>query len=170
MMKVLIVSLIIKFSYQFIIKDNFYFCDIEKDFFYWDEEDNCQNQIIFSNSVKYSVFGILSKLHDKVSGDGWQCFKKKFTHEYTKTFFMEETTNLFEEIIPLTRTECEFMVEKKICGDTGIMECEGTNCQYEEKSIPKFNWFSKNIVTTYSCQFFSRTIIAEEFKFIWYSL
>ncbi len=56
---------------------------------------------------------------------------------------MERVTNLAEEVIYLTKTECEFMIERKICGETGIIKCDELSCHYEEKPIPQFNWMVK---------------------------
>ena len=75
---------------------------------------------------------------------------------------MERVTNLAEEVIYLTKTECEFMIERKICGETGIMKCDESSCHYEEKPIPQFNWMVINKIKTYRFHFLSRTILAED--------
>ena len=53
---------------------------------------------------------------------------------------MERVINLTEEVIHLTKTECEFMIERKICGKTGIMKCDGSSCHFDEKFHNLIGW------------------------------
>ena len=136
------------------------FCDITSSMPVWDERDECHLPKIDEAKVDHSPFIILSKMHDLVNGDGWQCYKTVHSYEYTEIAWARskssEVTN-----VHLKRRECKQMVDSKMCGDNK-MTCENSNCWYTPTVTPDYKWWDTVTVKVESCKFHPKTIVAKD--------
>jgi len=149
---------------SFQIKDNFLACNVD-DSPYWDEQSECSyNNPTLKLDINETTnnYIIYSKMHDVVSGDGYQCSKKKIVWTMKESFFADKVAFSLETTVKLDRNQCYNMVNTKTCGDE-IMECSGNTCWYTPSFDPTkwFKWNEDVIKIIYSCHFTARTIIAE---------
>jgi len=64
---------------------------------------------------------LYNKLHDLVSGDGYQCMKTQIRSTFDEGIFGDTHADTTTINIRLSKDECEAMVQRKICGDAAPM-------------------------------------------------
>jgi len=147
------------------IARHFDYCDITNDMPYWDEQVNCRPKSIIGLKIPgisdgSGTYTILSKMHDVVNGEGIQCFKTKHVHTFSETFWGQRVQSVYTENVPLTKSECAVMSERKLCGETEQMECMGSNCWFTPNVKPIYDWFSPTTITVFSCSTVVKLIVA----------
>ena len=135
------------------IRDNFKYCNINnKNMGILDTNINCDifNRQIkgYSNRTKDAF--ILTRLHNVVDGEGFECEMKKFTKFTEKTLFFYEHTDGMIENIKLNKLECENMVRSKKCNDYS-MSCTGKKCSFTGVPIVEYTWLQRKQFVNYSC-------------------
>ena len=137
------------------------FCNVESNPVYWNKIYPCKEESIHIESIRNGKFQVLAKLHDKVSGNGYQCSKQLIISTHYKNFFGYESTETEVSIVKLTRFECQSMVNSRTC-DNQNMVCTSSTCHYIPKAKKSFTWMGTNVVTTYECHFTTRIVTAEK--------
>ena len=164
------------------IKSNFKFCDVDSGYKVLDVESLCEhktenlienveiynyaNSILVKNnegSVERLKWFVYNKLHEIVSGEGFQCKKIKLTRIYNKGFFGEEHSDSYEDNLPLSAADCWEMVRTRKCNGSPML-CNGKSCFFKDKSEPKYSWWSKVIKEEFQCEFVPRVVQAKEDK------
>ena len=144
------------------IKGNFSYCDIDSNSRYWSEINHCQDKPFDKNqlNVESGDYILYNKLHDIVSGDGYQCKKTKIVSTFDEGIFGDTHSDTITSNVKLSREDCEVMVARKICGESNQMECAGSTCWFTPVITPNYQYFQKITRIDYSCHFTPRTIIA----------
>ena len=139
------------------------FCDTTSNMPVWDERDECHLPKIDEAKVDHSPFIILSKMHDLVNGDGWQCYKTIHSYEYTESIAWTRSKSSEVTSVHLKRRECKQMIDSKMCGDNK-MTCENSNCWFTPTVTPDYKWWDTVTVKVESCKFHPKTIVAKDLK------
>ena len=87
----LIFLLLFRQADAFILKRNFTFCDVTGPMALLDNRVDCNNPTMDWQSLSNGSFMVLSKMHDKINGDGWQCNIANVTNMVSmRTYFLSD--------------------------------------------------------------------------------
>jgi hypothetical protein len=112
----------IELSHKHFLQET-YSCDIYK-----------YRQGLNNSKAEYVDAFILTKLHDKVSGEGWHCKKKTLFRQTEETIFFSRHADYYVEEHKLSPAECSYMVNTKLCYDNIPMTCNGKTCSNHQES------------------------------------
>jgi hypothetical protein len=160
---IFLVILSFKQAYALKINSKLPFCDITSNIPIWNEQDECTTSKIDDNKVEHSPFIILSKMHDLVNGDGWQCYKTVHSYEYIESFTWARSKSSEITNVQLKRKDCRLMVETKMCNNNKMV-CENSNCWYTPTIKAAYKWWDTVVITEESCKFHPKTIVAKDMK------
>ncbi len=93
---------------------------------------------------------VLSKMHNSVDGQGFQCSKRKNIKYTERTLFLEDHEDGSIEDVKLSRSECELMVQNKKC-EGYEMNCIGKSCTFNGMPIAEYSWLKKRKFENYTC-------------------
>ena len=93
---------------------------------------------------------ILSKLHNKIDGEGFECSKSKNIKYTERTLFLNDHEDGSIEDIKLSRSECQYMINEKKCDDY-TMTCIGKSCSFNSIPLVEYSWLQKRKFTNFSC-------------------
>jgi len=138
----------------------------------WNRENHCDIQQQPDKQIDFdsNTYGILSKLHQTVSGVGYEC--KIIVHRmwFMRDFWFTNSELSEQEHKNLSEEECRAMIETKVCngpenddGKNGMpMKSTGLGSyEYVPEFHKVFSWMSTNYVLKYQCHIESRIIQAE---------
>ena len=121
----------------------------------------CKSYDRFSNEKPGSTHAfVLSKMHEVVNGEGFQCIMKKLTRRSEETLFFSKHTDSWIENVKLSREDCEYMVKTKRC-DQYPMKCNGNHCKFHQDPPANYRWGSTVTTFNYSCSIVPRYITAK---------
>ncbi len=134
-----------------VIQGKFKYCNTDESMLkYVSSNINCSNTNTKLFKTHKAWFSILSKNHDQINGIGIECIKLKNTAKYYENFFGNQFESNYNEIVQLTRAECNQMYRDKTCNNN-IMICNGDNCFFKPKRSPLYSWLTTNELIDYSC-------------------
>ena len=149
------------------VKGDFQYCTTNTKLTLLDAEDACSiNKKQEPSIIGLSTAGtwahgfyILRRLTHEVTGSGYECRKEKQTFRYSTNMLNKKTKTMESEIIKLSSNACWNMINTKTCVDKP-MECESSNCWYDEKPLEEYSWWDTIIKVSYICSFRVRAIEA----------
>jgi hypothetical protein len=101
--------------HMFKLKRNFTFCDVTGNMATWDNSIDCEPPNLDWTHMVNSSYFVLSKMHDVVNGDGFQCYKTRHRFEFHESIFFERHETYSVSIVKLKRLQCQkllgFIVE-----------------------------------------------------------
>ena len=105
---------------------------------------------------------ILAKLHDEISGQGYQCAMKKVKYILTETLFGEKYPPILsEEKLKVDSDTCWHMINNKIC-DSRPFKCSNNLCITIKPTLnDKYSWWQSKIIEFTECRFKKLQINAE---------
>ena len=142
-----------------IIKDNFQYCNINSkhmnilntNLICPTKSFNLDSQINSNLSAKTFIQAfVLSKMHNSVDGQGFQCSKRKNIKYTERTLFLEDHEDGSIEDVKLSRSECELMVQNKKC-EGYEMNCIGKSCTFNGMPTVEYSWLKKRKFENYTC-------------------
>jgi hypothetical protein len=95
---------------------------------------------MYSKTSKKAL--VLSKLHDKVDGLGFECSMKRYTKYFEETYFLQKHVDSYVENIKLNKGDCEHMILTKRC-DRFEMKCAGNQCRFDGTPSIEYEWGRK---------------------------
>lgn len=170
-------------AYADIIQDNFHYCyeidKVKEDTKIANLESNCDkykpidfarvNLNItsdlgeeFSNDLSQSEITVVQKLPYEVKEESYECWKTLVTISISVNFFGVQSYSKKENIIKLTRAECQLMEAKRCDNMNMICDSMQRECAYDGTPEPDFNWLQSYTQTGSICKFKKRPIIAKD--------
>jgi hypothetical protein len=95
----------------FEIQGSFKYCNTnENDMKILDSSNLCQKprSDMYSKTSKKAL--VLSKLHDKADGLGFECSMTRYTKYFEETYFLQKHVDSYVENIKLNKGDCEHMI------------------------------------------------------------
>ena len=148
------------------------FCENKNPPTYLDWKSSCQharqssvNPIFkYKNRTKYT-FTVLNKLRHTIHGIGSQCKKTRIITTYYKNFWgTEYMANEITDVVELTPTDCHNMVLTGLCHEQMMTCLNKDQCYYNPPRNPVFEYLRTIEVTSYSCSYFPRIIMADSLQ------
>ena len=107
---------------------------------------------------------VLNQLKYPISGLGWHCTAKMKSTVSFMDFWGTKTFEVYDSFLPLTRNDCQSMVNLKSCFGAQ-MTCKDNFCSSTPPKINSdtltFQWMSKMSQTFVYCEAFTHSISAE---------
>ena len=105
---------------------------------------------------------ILAKLHDEISGQGYQCEMNKVKYILTETLFGEKYPPILsQEKLKVDSETCWHMIQNRIC-DSRPLKCLNNLCVTLKPTLnDKYSWWQSKIIEYTDCQFKKIQINAE---------
>ena len=146
---------------QIIIKEQFKFCDVQSKEV-WDLPESCK-QFTPETARLNNNFHVLSKKQNEFDGMGTACSKKIISVQTYINFLGSRTFIKNEEIVDLSKEECELMVTTKRC-DRQLMSCNEGYCSNEFKPNIEYSWLNTVHTTWPECNLYSKRLVAPSLK------
>ena len=158
-----IIATCIGSTHSIILKGTYQLCNTETNKVFWNEQNDCGAYIVITNSQSNQgneTWANLSKMHDTVSDESFQCMVKIHKWRFYESLFgyqsqSSETTNNY-----LSKNDCENLVRTKDCF-CHKMSCAGKTCYYVPQVKPEYKWFNSISQEHLECHFTPRLIIAK---------
>ena len=144
----------------FQVSGNFKHCTLNDNSPFVNMYESCHTFETHTTNLNAKVSILEKRLHE-IDGYGYECFKAKITTTTRETWTGNHITDRNEEIIKVSKEECNIMIQYKRC-EKEKMYCKQDMCEYNQQKVLEWSYMREITVNRYRCTLRKKLLINKD--------